>query len=156
MPPVYEPPQNRQVKRREPRLQSKELQDWTIVVVDDQVDNLRVAQATLSFCGATVLTAENGVLGMEIISQHPNVNLIVLDLSMPEMNGWTMLETLRQNPATAKIPVIALTAHAMQGDYERVMQAGFNGYIAKPFSVSNLVANILAIVQTSEKEEKTS
>jgi CheY-like chemotaxis protein len=140
----------RQFKRREQRFPSSELQGWKILVVDDQVDNLTVAYAALSFCGATVLTAENGMLGMQIVQQHSDIKLIILDLSMPEMNGWTMFEMLRQNAATTHIPVIALTAHAMEGDQARVMQAGFNGYIAKPFSVANLAANILAIV----KEEK--
>jgi CheY-like chemotaxis protein len=154
MPNANDPPENRSVRRRQAPTHVSQLQGWKVLIVDDQVDNLGVAEATLIFSGATVLTAGNGLQGMQIIEQQSDIRLILLDLSMPEMDGWEMFKKLRQNPATATIPVIALTAHAMDGDYERVMQAGFNGYIPKPFSVATLVINILDILKNPEKEEK--
>lgn len=157
MPDANSAPQSSAIKHRERRTTvSTELQGWKILVVDDQPDNLRVAEATLRFYGAEVITATNGIHGLEVASGHANINLILLDLSMPEMNGWTMFEKLRENPTFTKTPVIALTAHAMDGDEEKVMSAGFNGYISKPFSVPNLVANILAIVPKPMIEEKKS
>ena len=80
--------------------------------------------------------------------------LILMDLSMPEMNGWEMFAKLRENPKFATTPVIALTAHAMEGDKESVMKAGFTGYIAKPFSVLTIISEIKNILaNTPEKVE---
>jgi CheY-like chemotaxis protein len=67
---------------------------------------------------------------------------ILLDLSMPEMDGWEMLRQVRQNNLMNGVPIIALTAHAMTGDRERVLNAGFNGYISKPFRIASLLEEI--------------
>jgi len=117
------------------------IKDGVILIVDDILDNLEVAAKILSFNGAEVYTAQNGVEALQIL--HNIVpTLILLDLSMPIMNGWELLEILKENPVTAHIPVIAVTAHAMQGDYVKIMRAGFNGYIAKPFGISTLLIEI--------------
>jgi two-component system cell cycle response regulator DivK len=121
------------------------LRDWIVLVVDDQPDNLMIAKAALEFQGATVIVAGNGEEGMLLLqAQQPTT--ILLDLSMPKMDGWEMLRRIRSRPETAKTPVIALTAHAMTGDRERVMAAGFNGYIAKPFDVMTLPIQIQQIM----------
>ncbi|MBC7870037.1 MAG: response regulator [Chitinophagaceae bacterium] len=117
------------------------MKDWVVLIVDDIQDNLEVAAKILSFNGAKVYTAQNGEEGLKLLNQA-SPTLILLDLSMPVMNGWEMLEIVRQNPATAQIPVIAVTAHAMQGDLERIMTAGFTGYIAKPFGIATLLIEI--------------
>jgi len=129
-----------------------EVSDWRVLIVDDVFDNISIAEAVLQFNGAEVQHAVNGVVGLEMVEAY-KPNLILLDLSMPEMNGWEMHEKLRQSPSTASIPVIALTAHAMQGDEEKVMQAGFDGYIAKPFSVTMLVADIKTILNKVNTKE---
>jgi len=100
--------------------------------VDDEPDNLMIPQEVLTFLGATVYTAENGEQGMELLATI-KPTFILLDLSMPKLDGWEMIKRIRSSPETASITVIALTAHAMSGDKERVLEAGFNGYIAKPF-----------------------
>ena len=122
-----------------------DVSEWRVLIVDDVFDNISIAEAVLDFNGAEVKHAVNGVIGLEMVETY-KPNLILLDLSMPEMNGWEMHEKLRESSATDSIPVIALTAHAMQGDEEKVMQAGFDGYIAKPFSVTTLVADIKTIL----------
>ncbi len=121
--------------------------DWKVLVVDDQPDNLAVAETALKFYGADVRVATNGREGLSVLEQF-DANLILLDLSMPEMNGWDMFEQLRMNEATQHISVIALTAHAMVGDEEKVLNAGFDGYIPKPFSVANIVSDIQKILKT--------
>ena len=121
--------------------------DWHVLVVDDQPDNLAVAETALKFYGADVRVATNGREGLSVLQQF-NANLILLDLSMPEMNGWDMFEQLRTNEATQHISVIALTAHAMVGDEEKVLNAGFDGYIPKPFSVSTIVSDIQKILKS--------
>ena len=123
-----------------------DVSDWRVLIVDDVFDNISIAEAVLQFNGAEVQHAINGEVGLKMLDAY-KPNLILLDLSMPVMNGWEMHKLLREDPATAAIPVIALTAHAMQGDEEKVMQAGFDGYIAKPFSVTMLVSNIQTILK---------
>ncbi len=115
---------------------------WTVLVVDDEPDNLAIAKKLLNYGGATVHLAHNGVEGLEMLKKL-KPSFVLLDLSMPEMDGWEMFTHLRENPATQDIPVIALTAHAMAGDRERVMDAGFDGYVAKPFRLSTFMTELL-------------
>jgi two-component system cell cycle response regulator DivK len=119
-----------------------EVSKWTVLVVDDEPDNLAIAQKVLTFGGARVYTAPNGVEGLKFL-ETITPTFVLLDLSMPEMDGWEMFRKLRSETSTQHIPVIALTAHAMAGDRERVMEAGFDGYIAKPFRLSTFMGEIL-------------
>lgn len=127
-------------------IQSQSLDKWIVLLVDDQLDNLMVAEVVLKFHGAEVVRASNGIEALRAL-ETCQPSLILLDLSMPDMDGWATLSAIKSRPSVQHIPVIALTAHAMTGDKERVMQAGFTGYIAKPFSVSTFVAEILNILQ---------
>src|SRR5262245_13223240 len=96
----------------------------TFLVVDDEPDNVGVVLRLLNLMGAGVVTAENGQEGLEKAHlHHPHV--IFADLSMPVMTGWQMLYEVKHDADLEKIPVIALTAHAMSGDRERVLSAGF-------------------------------
>ncbi len=135
--------------REERRANKKDLSDWHVLIVDDQMDNIQVVQVALSFHGAEVRTAKNGVEGLKILETF-TPTLILLDLSMPEMNGWEMLEQLRARPEYKTVPVIALTAHAMGGDKERVLKAGFTGYIPKPFSVVSIFSEIEKILNDAQ------
>lgn len=143
------------------------LKGWKVLVVDDEPDNAEVAKLLLELHGASVLTADNGQEALEL-AKHYLPNFILADLSMPVMSGWALLHELRQDSNTSDIPVIALTAHAMAGDRERVLNAGFHTYISKPIEpetfVSELVtslaeipkyARILRSEVTSGKEDRT-
>lgn len=132
------------------RVASEQLEDWEVLVIDDQLDNLLVAEAALKFHGATTYRARNGLEGLKVL-ETLRPTLILLDLSMPEMSGWEMFEKIKVKPELRDIPVIALTAHVMAGDQERVMAAGFTGYIPKPFSVSTLIGQIQRILETAKK-----
>lgn len=120
---------------------STDTKDWTVLIVDDEPDNLGVARKVLTFGGAQVHVARNGVEGLAVLDDV-RPTFILLDLSMPEMDGWEMLKIVRGNDQMANIPIIALTAHAMSGDKERVLESGFNGYIAKPFRINSFIADI--------------
>lgn len=118
---------------------------WRVLVVDDEPDSLDVARMLLELAGARVLTATNGKEGLASVEQeHPH--FILSDLSMPEMDGWHMMQELNRDSRTARIPVIALTAHAMSGDRERVLQAGFISYISKPLDPDTFINHLLNIV----------
>jgi two-component system cell cycle response regulator DivK len=120
---------------------SKDPKDWTALIVDDEPDNVGVARKVLNYGGATVYVARNGVEGLAVL-KDVRPTFVLLDLSMPEMDGWEMFRIMKSNDTLSSIPVIALTAHAMAGDKEKVIETGFNGYIAKPFRINSFVAEI--------------
>jgi CheY-like chemotaxis protein len=121
------------------------LSNCKILVVDDDPGSLMVATIILRHYGANVITATNGEEGLALVlSAQPN--FIISDLSMPVMSGWVLIERLKENPATASIPIIALTAHAMNGDRERALAAGFNNYLFKPLTPSTFVPDLLKLL----------
>lgn len=121
------------------------LKGWTVVVVDDEPDSLEVAQTLLQMCGATVYTGSNGHEGYELCVNH-RPKFIISDLSMPEMSGWELIHKLKTTPVTSSIPVIALTAHAMKGDRELAMGAGFHNHLSKPLQPNNFVVDVLSLL----------
>src|SRR5688500_11952102 len=104
------------------------LAGWNVLVVGDEPDSLFIAQTLLEMCGAMVLTAPDGDQGFAMAKTH-KPSFIITDLSMPEVNGWDMLTRLKAEVSTHEIPVIALTAHAMAGDREKALAAGFHNYL---------------------------
>ena len=121
------------------------LSGLTFLVVDDEPDNVGVVLRLLTMMGAGVITAENGQEGLEKARLH-RPDVIFADLSMPVMTGWQMLYEIKHNPDLERTPVIALTAHAMSGDRERVLSAGFAGYIAKPIDVPVFMPTIVTML----------
>jgi CheY-like chemotaxis protein len=120
-------------------------QGWRVVVVDDEEDSQMVATMMLQMAGAEVLTANNGREGLSVIrSSRPH--LVISDLSMPELDGWGMMRELNMDRTTIDIPVIALTAHAMVGDRERAIQAGFTNYITKPLDPEKFLGQLANLV----------
>lgn len=97
-----------------PNLSINDTSQWTVLVVDDEPDNREIAQTVLSFGGVKVHTAVNGADGIKLL-ETLSPTFVLLDLSMPVMDGWEMLKLVRANPKTQNIPIIALTAHAMGG-----------------------------------------
>lgn len=116
--------------------------NWTILVVDDEEDNLDVAQQVLEFYGAHVMLAESGHKAIEMLTAHQSISIMLLDLSMPDMDGWEVVENVRQQANIQHVIIIALTAHAMKGDQDRALKSGFDGYITKPFYMDTLIESI--------------
>src|SRR5215216_7190543 len=116
---------------------------WHVLVVDDEPDNIEVISESLEFYGMNVTTAENGEVGLEKLKSF-KPDLILLDLSMPVMDGWQMLRYLKENTQTRRIPVIALSAHAIVGDRERALEVGLDGYMTKPVNVPTLIDDMKA------------
>lgn len=121
------------------------LAGWQIVVVDDEEDSLEVARYILDYHGATVHVGTNGEEGLSVI-RRVAPRFIISDLSMPRMDGWEMLHHLKLDPQTREIPVIALTAHAMQGDRERAISAGFHNYLTKPLTATTFIRQLLVLL----------
>jgi CheY-like chemotaxis protein len=120
-------------------------QGWRVVVVDDEEDSQIVAAMMLEMAGAEVLTANNGREGLSVIRNN-RPHLVISDLSMPELDGWGMMRELNMDRTTMDIPVVALTAHAMVGDRERAIQAGFTNYISKPLDPEKFLNQLAALV----------
>ena len=114
---------------------------WTVLLVDDEPVNVEVLAETLEFNGVAVKFASNGQQGLEVLNDfHPT--LILLDLSMPVMDGWQALRRIKADPEMNDIPVLAISAHAIHGDKERALAAGFDGYLTKPVNVRTLIADL--------------
>jgi len=125
--------------------------DWVVLIVDDDPDNLSVAEKVLTFYGAEVHTAANGRNGLEVLKRLNNLTCILLDLSMPEMDGWEMIDAIRKVPENPTLPIIAVTAHAMPKDKERALLAGFDGYIVKPFMLHTFMDEIAKCLKHIQK-----
>jgi two-component system, cell cycle response regulator DivK len=108
-----------------------------ILVVEDNPDNMTLIVDMLESMNYEVIPAGNGQKGMELAASD-NPDLILMDLSLPVMDGWTAARNLKADPSLNHIPVIALSAHAMPGDRERALEAGCDEYLAKPINVSEL------------------
>jgi CheY-like chemotaxis protein len=121
------------------------LGDWIVLVADDEPDSLEVASRILRYYGATVYSASNGQEALNTL-RTIKPNLIISDLSMPELDGWGLLEKLKKDRRTMDIPVIALTAHAMVGDRERAIGGGFHNYLTKPLTPATFLHDLLNLV----------
>lgn len=121
------------------------LDGWDIVVLDDEEDSLEVAEIILTEYGATVHTAVNGLEGLETV-RNAMPRFVISDLSMPIMDGWGFISFMKKDPELSVIPVIALTAHAMVGDRERAVSAGFHNYLTKPLTVDTFMADLVKLL----------
>lgn len=131
----------------------QDISTWQVLVIDDEPDNLEVVAETLEFQGIDVKTAPNGKAALEILEEF-NANLILTDLSMPVMNGWVLRTNVKSNPKLADVPVLALSAHAIAGDQERALEAGFDGYLTKPVNIHTLVDDIRTAYIKSAADNK--
>ena len=110
-----------------------------LLVIEDNPQNLKLAQLLLQRAGHVVLTAPDGEAGLNS-ARVDRPDLILMDVQMPGMDGLSVTRMLKSEAATAGIKVIALTALAMKGDAERILEAGCDAYLAKPFQYNELVA----------------
>lgn len=121
------------------------LNGWQVLVVEDEPDSLDIVLRVLRHYGATVRATKNGQEALQMLVQF-KPHFIISDLSMPGMNGWQLIEALKQDHDMRDIPVIALTAHALFGDREKAIAAGFHNYLTKPLTVGTFMNNLLAML----------
>lgn len=131
-------------------LNQQDSSNWVVLIVEDDPDNLSVAQQVLEFHEATIYSAVNGQVALELL-ETIRPTIILLDLSMPVMDGWETITVLRNDPQFELTPIIAVTAHAMEGDAEKVADAGFDGYITKPFNIMHFMDEIVACLQAIDR-----
>ena len=111
-----------------------------VLVVDDDVRNVFALTSVLERHGMNVVFAENGKDGIAALQANPDVDIVLMDIMMPEMDGHETMAAIRQLPQFAKLPIIALTAKAMKGDREASIAAGASDYVTKPVDTDQLLS----------------
>jgi HAMP domain-containing protein/signal transduction histidine kinase/DNA-binding response OmpR family regulator len=116
------------------------LVDKTVLLVDDDARNIFALSSVLERRGMKVLAATTGSEALELLDSTPDLAIVLMDIMMPEMDGYQTIAKIRENPARRRLPIVALTAKAMKGDREKCLEAGATDYLAKPVNTDQLLA----------------
>jgi len=114
----------------------------TVLLVDDDARNIFALSSVLERRGMRVLTATTGSEAVKLIESAPDVAIVLMDIMMPEMDGYKTIEAIRKKPELRRLPIIALTAKAMKGDREKCLEAGASDYLAKPVNTEQLMSSL--------------
>lgn len=124
-----------------------------ILIVDDDIRNVFALTHVLGRVGITVKYAENGREGLDVLDRYPDVSLVLMDIMMPEMDGYETVRAIRSTDRLAHLPIIALTAKAMPGDREKAIDSGANDYVPKPVDVDRLLSVICELLDPRDDSE---
>jgi CheY-like chemotaxis protein/HAMP domain-containing protein/signal transduction histidine kinase len=113
-----------------------------VLVVDDDVRNIFALSSVLERRGMKVFTASTGSEAVALLEAMPGLAIVLMDIMMPEMDGYQTMRVIRQNPSLRRLPIIALTAKAMKGDREKCLEAGASDYLAKPVNTEQLLSSL--------------
>ena len=111
----------------------------TILIIDDDSRNIFALSAVLRAKGFVVVSAHSGEEGLQLLANNKNIRVILMDIMMPDMDGYEAISKIRSNPSWSSILIIAVTALAMVGDREKTLSAGADNYISKPIDVDILL-----------------
>ncbi|HEV3298866.1 MAG TPA: response regulator [Planctomycetaceae bacterium] len=120
----------------------EDLVGQTALLVDDDARNIFALSSVLERRGMKVLTATTGSEAVALVQQNPEIAIVLMDIMMPQMDGYQTIGVIRENPAFRRLPIIALTAKAMKGDREKCLEAGASDYLAKPVNTEQLLLAI--------------
>jgi two-component system cell cycle response regulator DivK len=121
----------------------------TILYIEDNIDNRTLVRRVLQIEGYRVMEAESGFKAFEILrSEIPD--LVLMDINLPDMDGYEITTRLKQMPSLARVPVIAMTANVMKGDREKTLAAGCDGYISKPIDIDTLAGQIARFLRKNQ------
>ncbi|WP_067445364.1 HAMP domain-containing protein [Streptomyces lincolnensis] len=124
-----------------------------VLIVDDDIRNVFALTHVLGRVGMPVLYAENGREGIETLERNPDVELVLMDIMMPEMDGYETIAAIRRTPRWTGLPIVALTAKAMPGDREKSIARGANDYVPKPVDVDQLLTVVCALLDPDSAED---
>ncbi|MFG2022500.1 HAMP domain-containing protein [Streptomyces sp. NPDC048825] len=124
-----------------------------VLIVDDDIRNVFALTHVLGRVGMPVLYAENGREGIETLERNPDVELVLMDIMMPEMDGYETIAAIRRTPRWAGLPIVALTAKAMPGDREKSIARGANDYVPKPVDVDQLLTVVCALLEPAGQDD---
>ncbi|MFJ8936015.1 HAMP domain-containing protein [Streptomyces sp. NPDC102365] len=125
-----------------------------VLIVDDDIRNVFALTHVLGRVGMPVLYAENGREGIETLERNPDVGLVLMDIMMPEMDGYETISVIRRTPRWAGLPIVALTAKAMPGDREKSIARGANDYVPKPVDVDQLLTVVCALLDPEGTDDQ--
>ena len=111
-----------------------------VLLVDDDARNIFALSSVLERRGMKVMAATTGSEAVSIVESEPEIAIVLMDLMMPGMDGYETMQVIRANPAFRRLPIIAVTAKAMQGDREKCLEAGASDYLAKPVNTEQLLS----------------
>jgi two-component system, cell cycle response regulator DivK len=117
----------------------------TILLVEDHEDSRIICATLLQHHGYTVVEARDGAAGVEL-ARHHRPNLIVMDVTLPILDGWAATEQIKSHPDTRSIPIIALTAHALRAARDRALTLGFAAYLVKPCRPTRLLREVRRLI----------
>ncbi len=121
----------------------------TILYIEDNTDNRTLVRRVLQIEGYRVMEAESGFRAFELLrSEIPD--LVLMDINLPDMDGYEITTRLKQMPSLARVPVIAMTANVMKGDREKTLAAGCDGYISKPIDIDTLPGQIARFLRKNQ------
>jgi CheY-like chemotaxis protein len=112
----------------------------TVLLVDDDARNIFALSSALERRGMHVLTATTGMEAIDLVHSTPELAIVLMDIMMPEMDGYQTIAHIRGEPEYRRLPIIALTAKAMKGDREKCLEAGASDYLAKPVNTEQLLS----------------
>src|SRR6201999_4191466 len=135
-------PRDKETMLERPHRADEDLVGKTALLVDDDARNIFALSSALERRGMNVLTATTGGEEIEFIEQTAELAIVLMDIMMPEMDGYQTIENIRGNPAYRRLPIIALTAKAMKGDREKCLEAGASDYLAKPVNTEQLLSSL--------------
>jgi CheY-like chemotaxis protein len=122
----------------EPVAIDERLRGKRVLVADDDMRTVYALSAMLRAKGYEVEVAENGRVALEVLARHDDLELVLMDIMMPEMDGYAAMREIRASPRFGSIPIIALTAKAMKGDEQKCLEAGASAYMPKPVDAAKL------------------
>jgi CheY-like chemotaxis protein len=120
-----------------------------VLITEDDEETLDLVSFILQRAGFETLKARTGLEAIEV-AQREHPDLILMDMSMPEMDGWTAAEKLKADPATQDILIVALTVRSLPHDKMRALEAGCDGYLTKPMNVRNFIKQVTSFIETLE------
>jgi len=120
----------------------EDLHGRKVLVVDDDVRNIFALGSVLERHGMNVLTAQTGREAISLLDSTPDVAVVLMDVMMPEMDGFQTIQVIRRDQSFRRLPIVALTAKAMKGDREKCLDAGASDYLAKPVNTDQLLATL--------------
>jgi two-component system cell cycle response regulator DivK len=121
-----------------------------ILYIEDNPDNRLLVRRVLEIEGYSIVEADGGLAGLKV-AEATTPDLVLMDINLPEMDGYELTHRLKQMPHLAGVPIIAMTANVMKGDREKTLAAGCDGYIQKPIDVDQLPVQVEHFIQQAKK-----
>jgi CheY-like chemotaxis protein len=121
-----------------------------VVVIDDDIRNIFSLASALEEYGIELAYAESGRAGLEVLDAQPDVDVVLVDIMMPDMDGYETIREIRSRPGLTDLPVVAVTAKAMKGDRQKCIQAGASDYVSKPVDIDHLVSVLRVSIQRAD------